>query len=154
MSARSFCVKNVSAIANDIGTTLLVYRRKNFWRKGLEVAWGDPKRLSDGDVLRFQWPSIGLGWEDGLLKFSRAMARPTSFTDRELVERVLKSNTTIKVIVGGRDRAVSAKHVENFFAPYRDRIEIVEMATSGHDPFEENVDEFLEVLERLLGPGE
>ena len=63
------------------------YRGKNFWRKGLELAWGDPKKLYDSDVLRFQWPSIGKGWEDGLVTFARAMSQPTAVSDAELVNK-------------------------------------------------------------------
>ncbi|CAB9525306.1 expressed unknown protein [Seminavis robusta] len=126
---------------------------KNFWRKGLETVWGDSKRLLDGDVLRFQWPAIGLGWEDGMLRFTQAMAtEPTTLTDQELVEQVLNadSNAVITVIVGGNDKVVSSKVVQNFLAPYGDRIRIVEMAGLGHDPFEEDVDGFINLLEQLL----
>ena len=66
------------------------------------------------------------------------------------MEKVLQSNATIKVIVGGRDRVVPAQQVKAFLQPYQDRIEIVEMEGLGHDPFEEDVDGFLEVLEQLL----
>jgi pimeloyl-ACP methyl ester carboxylesterase len=78
------------------------------------------------------------------------MSKPTSFTDRELVEKVLQSNATIKVIVGGRDRVVPAKQVRAFLQPYQDKVEIVEMEGLGHDPFEEDVEGFLGVLEKML----
>ena len=137
-------------LALTLPSTCHLISLKNFWRNGLELAWGDPKRVLDGDVLRFQWPSIGLGWEDGILKFCTAMLRQTHFTDRELVEQVLNSGATIKVIVGGKDRVVSARHVKRFFQPYGDRIQIEEMEGLGHDPFEEDTEGFLSVLEHML----
>lgn len=144
----AFCAeKHVGAMLTSLAQSL---RYKNFWRNGLQLVWGDPKKVLDGDVVRFQWPAVGMGWEEGLLKFSQAMLQPTHFTDRELIEQVLNSNATIKVIVGGSDRIVSANHVKSFFGPYRDRIEVVEMEGLGHDPFEEDIDGFLSVLERMV----
>ena len=69
---------------------------------------------------------------------------------RELVEQVLNSNASIKVVVGGSDRVVSANHVKSFFGPYRNRIEVVEMEGLGHDPFEEDMDQFLGILQQVL----
>ena len=74
----------------------------------------------------------------------------TAFTDQELLEQVLDSNTTITVIVGGKDPVVSPKTAQKFLEPYRDRIRIVEMEGMGHDPFEEDVDGFVNVVERIL----
>ena len=130
--------------------TLVFGRTKGFWRKGLEAAWGDRKRLLDGDVLRFQWPSIGLGWEDGLFKFAQAMSMPTSNTDRELLESALESNARITVIVGTSDMVVSSRMLKKFLKPYLDRIRIVEMEGLGHDPFEEDVEGFVQLVKGLL----
>ena len=91
----------------------LVGSGKNFWRKGLQAVWGDSKKLKDSDVLRFQWPAIGKGWEDGLLTFTRAMAQPTAMTDAGLVEQVLQTetNATVTVILGSQDRVVRTDQV-------------------------------------------
>ena len=45
---------------------------------------GDPLRLTDSDVLRFQWPSVGQGWEDGLLNFARSRILSSSHPDAAL----------------------------------------------------------------------
>lgn len=43
------------------------------WRAVLESAWVDPSKLTeDSDVLRYSWPSIGTGWEEGILNFASA----------------------------------------------------------------------------------
>lgn len=72
------------------------------------------------------------------------------FTDRELIEQALDANVTIKVILGCKDRVVTPQHMRNFFTPYRDRIQIVEMEDTAHNPHEEDLDAFLGVLEQML----
>jgi hypothetical protein len=129
----------------------LFSRGKRFWRRGLKCVWGDPKKVLDGDVVRFQWPSIGSGWEDGLLRFASAMITQRSkMTDTELVEQVLQSNAVITVVLGTKDKVVCSRAVKRFLAPYKDRVRIEEMKGLGHDPFEENVPGFVDLVERLL----
>lgn len=134
-------------------TSAYILRRvvgaKNSWRTGLRVAWGDPDRLSDSDVLRFQWPSIGSGWESGLLTFARAQSLPTDLTDRELMESVLKlPNTKVLVIVGRKDRIVPVATVREFIADFPS-VEVVELDGLGHDPFEEDKQSFVRAMEDL-----
>ena len=139
-----------------VPTASYVLRRvvglQNFWRNGLKAAWGDPEKLSASDVLRFQWPSIGKGWERGLLDFASAQGMPSAMTDSELVERVLAQSTAAKILViyGSKDRVVSPNSVRSFFEPYRSRVKLVEIEGSGHDPFEEDTDRFVEIVEEAL----
>lgn len=124
--------------------------RKNFWKQGLQLAWGDPKKVSDSDALRFQWPSIGAGWERGLIKFAQAQARPTLLTDSELLQEVLKlENTTVAVIYGSNDRVVSSKIINKFFQSFP-QVPLVELDGLGHDPFEEDTESFVRVVVELL----
>jgi pimeloyl-ACP methyl ester carboxylesterase len=131
----------------------LIDSRKNFWKHGLQLVWGDPKKVSDSDALRFQWPSIGAGWERGLVKFAQAMAQPcppTHLTDSELLQEVLKlENTTVAVIYGSNDRVVSPKIVNNFFQSFP-QVPLLELDGLGHDPFEEDTERFVRVVEELL----
>ena len=121
-----------------------------FWRRGLSLAWGDAQRLKDSDVARFQWPSIGEGWEQGLLNFVRAQTLPRQLTDEELVQQVLSlPNTTLDVVVGSSDRVVPSKKVRKFFESFSS-VRIVEMEGLGHDPFEEDVEGFVNVAAKLL----
>jgi hypothetical protein len=54
--------------------------------------------------LRFTWPAIGKGWEEGLLRFTRAMS---TFSDTDLVQRVAgRPNARIIVILGSRDKVI------------------------------------------------
>lgn len=125
----------------------------NFWKKGLGQVWGNPSHLSDSDVLRFQWPSIGKGWERGLLSFALAQSRQGSsdgVTDAELMEQVLAlPNSRVVVIRGEKDRVVPKKLVDGFFNKFPN-VTIHELKGQGHDPFEEQVDVFVETVGSIL----
>lgn len=125
---------------------------KNFWRKGLETVWGDPKGLKDSDVLRFQWPSIGLGWEDGLVKFSRAQALPPQISDQQAMAELLQgdNNATITIILGSKDKVIQRHRVMKFLEPFKEKVRVYEMDGLGHDPFEEDPDRFVRVVEEAL----
>lgn len=75
------------------GLRRLVCGTSDFWRNGLVLAWGDPRRLTDRDVLRFQWPTVGRGWEDGIINFARSRilsARlPGALDDARLLREVM-----------------------------------------------------------------
>jgi len=137
------------------GLRRLVGGSPNFWRKGLASAWGDPKRLSDSDVLRFQWPSIGMGWEQGLLNLVRSKLSSSSksvLDDGELLQQVSSlPNTKVVIIYGSRDRIVKfegsvAEKVKKEFPT----VHIVRMEGLGHDPYEEDVDGFLRELKAVV----
>lgn len=136
----------------------LVCGNKEFWRKGLAVAWGDPNALADDGVLRYQWPSIGLGWERGLVSFSRAKifgtpsSRPEYDDDRRLLQDVLDlPNTRVILMYGSKDRVVG---IEGAVAESLKRefptVELVRLEGQGHNPFEEDVDGFLMDLDKVL----
>ena len=137
------------------GLRRLVGGTPNFWKKGLASAWGDSKRLSDSDVLRFQWPSIGMGWEQGLLNLVRSKLSSSSVTaldDMELLNQVSSlPNTKIVIIYGNLDNIVRfegsvAEKVKEDFPT----VQIVRMEGLGHDPFEEDVEAFLRELKAVV----
>mmetsp|Transcript_24933 Transcript_24933/g.41332 ORF Transcript_24933/g.41332 Transcript_24933/m.41332 type:complete len:456 (+) Transcript_24933:168-1535(+) len=120
-----------------------------FWKRGLQSVWGDSELVTDSDALRFQWPSIGKGWEHGLLRFAHAMAGVSDGQD--LVKLVAnRPNTRIVVILGEKDKVISRSTINKIFSPYPN-IPIVEVEGSGHDPFEENGDGFIDLVEKVLG---
>ena len=125
-----------------------VRRSRNSWKLGLTAAvWGDPKKVTDSDVLRYQWPAIGHGWESGLLKFARAQRR---VDDRALLRQVLDlPHTTVAVVLGARDKVVPSKSIRSFMKDFEE-VPIIEMEEIGHDPFEEDVDGFVRCVEDLL----
>jgi len=138
------------------GLRRLVGGRKDFWRKGLSLAWGDPNRLSDSDILRFQWPSIGKGWEKGLINFTRSKLpsspSPYALNDGQLLREVSnQKDTKVVIVYGSKDRVV---RIEGEVAEMLEReyphVKLVRMEGSGHDPFEEDVDGFLLELEKAL----
>jgi len=127
--------------------------RPGFWRKGLQLVWGDANRLNDSDVLRFQWPAIHRGWEAGLVRFARAQARafPSDdlglMPDEELLIRALAlPNTKVEVILAEKDRVVNPQRSRRFLEPFP-IVKVQELAGLGHDPFEEDVDAFLHAIE-------
>jgi pimeloyl-ACP methyl ester carboxylesterase len=126
------------------------------WKSGLKAAWGDPAKVSDGDVLRFSWPSIGENWEEGILNFASAQGLPQEDElddDRTLLQRVLDlPNTKVVVVLGSKDRVVPSTHVKKFMENFdrKDRVPIIELDGLGHDAFEEDTEAFCDAVDQLL----
>lgn len=151
-----FLVGSVKTILSNVAgrmarwTLRRVVGTRGFWRRGLSLAWGDPNRLTDTDVLRFQWPSILTGWEQGLLDFARAQGLPVLESDQELLDQVLQDpNTQVSVMLGSNDRVVRPEHVHKFFQKYP-AVKVKVLPGLGHDPFEEDVHGFVDEVEKLL----
>ena len=126
-----------------------IIQYQNFWRKGLSQAWGDPTRLSDSYVLRFQWPSIGKGWERGLISFALAAQ---SSDDADLLRRVASlPDTTVVIAYGTKDNIVRVDDTMlNKLRRDFSNVKLVRLEGQGHDPFEEDKDFFLAELEKVL----
>jgi len=146
----------------------------NAWRKGLEAAWGDPSCVTeDSDVLRYSWPSIGAGWEDGILNFAAAQGLPQEDDlddDALLFQRVLElPRTKVLVVLGARDRVVPTASVKAFLETVRlssssssssssqqsdaasaSEPIVVEMEGLGHNAFEEDRTAFVQTVEQLV----
>ena len=122
------------------------------------MVWGNPSLLSDTDALRFQWPSIGRGWEKGLLAFTRSRVSSTCYYnggELQLLQDVADMDKTKVIIVHGTlDPVVpiqrSVDIVERRRHGNKDII-FLEMESVGHDPFEENTDEFLKIIMPHIG---
>lgn len=115
----------------------------------MSQAWGDPKRLSDSDVLRFQWPSIGKGWERGLISFARAVQ---SSDDADLLRRVASlPDTSVVIVYGTKDNVVRVKEkaLDKLKLDFP-TVKVIKLEGLGHDPFEEDVGTFLTELEKVL----
>lgn len=129
---------------------------KGSWKAGLKGAWGDPAKVKDGDVLRFSWPSIGMGWEEGILRFASAQGMRQEDeldNDRTLMQRVLElPNTKVAIILGSKDRVVTPKQVRSFMndADPDNKVSIIELDGLGHDAFEEDEERFGRVVDELL----
>jgi pimeloyl-ACP methyl ester carboxylesterase len=152
-------------------------KKNGFWRRGLGTVWGDATRLSDADILRFQWPSIGQGWEDGLIQFSKAQFASSSSSSasrdsgsnnhdhdnddaRSILQQLMTTvhpQVTVDVIVGEKDPLVPVKSIDKFFADFmstngsdKNAVRVRVLPGLGHDPFEEDVEAFAVTLEDLL----
>ena len=125
----------------------------------MALAWGDDNCLSESDILRFQWPSIGKGWEQGLINFTRAriLSSPSSqhtLDDGQLLTKVASlKGTQVVIMYGSNDKVVriDGAVAEQMRKDYPN-IKLVRMEGQGHDPFEEKVDEFVSVLENAIIP--
>ena len=135
------------------------------WKKGLEGVWGDPSKVTeDSDVLRYSWPSIGYGWEEGILKFASAQVLPTDDPlddDLILMRRVLDlPNTKVIIVLGSNDKVIPTRSVENFLkqvmslaSSTKDNeidVPIVELEGLGHCAFEEDREAFCDAVEALV----
>jgi pimeloyl-ACP methyl ester carboxylesterase len=125
---------------------------KNFWKSGLRSVWGNPDGVSDSDALRFQWPSIGAGWERGLLEFARAqtMGDPDDVDDVTLLREVVNlPNTTVAIVLGAKDKVIPTSMSQRFLKDFPD-VPVINLEGLGHDAFEEDIEQFLDVTEKIL----
>jgi pimeloyl-ACP methyl ester carboxylesterase len=129
----------------------------HFWKVGLRLVWGNPNRLSNSDAVRFQWPSIGLGWESGLLDFVHEQLWDeynghVGETDEGLMQLVLERPNIqpVQVIWGTKDLVIPASVLYGFCSKFPSLPPVIELEGSGHDPFEEQVDEFCSVLLAIM----
>lgn len=128
------------------------------WKKGLEGAWGEPKKLTeDSDVLRYSWPSIGYGWEEGILDFAGAQVLPADDElddDVLLLRKVLEQpHTKVLIVLGSRDRVIPTRSVERFLelvGASPSDVPIVELEGLGHCAFEEDRETFCDAVEQLV----
>ena len=120
----------------------------------LRLVWGDPKSVTASDALRFQWPAIGQGWEAGLLAFTRSRILGIDTYpggDYALLNDVLSlPNTSIAIIAGSNDKIIPPSATQNVANRFSPQIRFVQLDGRGHDPFEEDKDEFVQVVEALL----
>jgi pimeloyl-ACP methyl ester carboxylesterase len=141
----------IRTVVLDFGVMYVLRRvvgRPGFWKNGLRLAWGDPNRLTETDVLRFQWPSIGKGWESGLLSFTRSrIASSCAYRGGEvqlLCDVLSLPNTRVILVQGTKDPIVPATMAKRIADHCQGRIHLIELEGQGHDPFEESVDVFVQ----------
>jgi len=121
--------------------------RSNFWFKGLQLAWGNPDLVTESDALRFQWPSIGLGWENGLLAFTRSrISSVCTYVGGELklLDDVVElPNTSVVIVHGSEDPVIPVRISQNIAQRLKSSITYIELEDQGHDPFEEGIEVFV-----------
>jgi len=124
-----------------------------FWNKGLRLVWANPDLVTDNDSLRYQWPSIGLGWEKGLLAFTRSRLTTTciySGREIELLRDVVNMpNTKVVIVHGSKDRVIPPGMSQKI-TDTLEKVILVEALGEGHNPFEENLYKFIETIEARL----
>jgi len=136
------------------------------WRKGLAAAWGEPQSLEEtGEILRYSWPSVGTGWERGILSFCGAQVLPEQDPfddDVVLMQAVLGlPNTKVLIVLGEKDRVVPRSSVFSFLEKVRVATAasgaatktvpvVVELESLGHVAFEEDPKTFCDTVEQLV----
>lgn len=139
------------------------------WKKGLEGVWGDPNKVNkNSDVLRYSWPSIGHGWEEGILNFAGAQvlsADDELDDDFLLLRKVLDlPHTKVLIVLGSKDKVIPTKSVETFVervaslgsssggetSSNNNNVPIVELDGLGHCAFEEDREAFCDAVEQLV----
>jgi len=127
--------------------------QNKFWMKGLSAAWGDPNRVNDYTVLRYQWPSIISDWTEGLLSFTKAKVSGLdsySGGDVKLLNDVVSApNTSVYIIHGSKDRVIPLKNSKAFVKLFP-QIPLVILDGMGHNPFEEDVEGFTLAVQDLI----
>ena len=121
----------------------------NFWGKSLRIAWGAPEKLSDSDALRFQWPAIGKGWESGLLAFTRSRILstcPYNGGELQLLQELASMENTRVIIVHGTSDPVVPVKMSKKIVEHLEDVTFVEIHGSGHDPFEEDIEDFVDKI--------
>jgi pimeloyl-ACP methyl ester carboxylesterase len=157
-SAQKYTTKAFRFIQHGVVFALRrIVGQAHFWKVGLRLAWGNPNKLSNSDALRFQWPSIGLGWESGLLDFVHDQLWDeynghVDETDEGLMQLVLERPNIqpVQVIWGTKDLVIPASVLYGFCSKFPSLPPVIELEGSGHDPFEEQVDEFCSVLVAIM----
>ena len=150
----------------------IIKSSKGFWKNGLSSAWGDPNLVTNTTILKYRWPSVGSGWEKGLISFSKAQimslrqtpsASSAQSRDEEanfdylenrsymqLLQDVLElPNTKVVIIHGNKDFVVPLKNSERLANEFSN-LRLIVLDGQGHDPFEEKVPDFIDAVESIF----
>ena len=119
----------------------------------MSQAWGDPRLLSDSDVLRFQWPSIRRDWEKGLIAFTKSRISGTCAHpggDLALLQEVIAlPNCRVVIAHGSKDAIIPLKLIQKIQSRFPN-ITYVSFEGQGHDPFEEKPDIFVDRIYEVI----
>lgn len=127
-----------------------VVASKDAWRSGLQAVWGNPDLVSDDDVLRYRWPSLSKGWEEGLINFSTARGRTSSVDEIQiLADAIQKPNVKVCIIHGTKDPVIPFQYSKDLLKVFPD-IKLEAMEGLGHNCFEENPSKFVSLVKKLL----
>ena len=128
-------------LARGVGTP-------GFWAVGLRQTAG--KEISEECCLAFQWPSIGRGWEDGLLAFAKSRVLsvcPYAGGELELLDDVLMlPEVSVVIIHGTNDKLVPISMSRDIVEGAIGDIKLVELEGAGHLPMSESPAEFVDLV--------
>ncbi|GMI30024.1 hypothetical protein TrCOL_g10873 [Triparma columacea] len=132
-----------------------------FWKKGLAQAWGDGSKVTDEEVNLYRYPSVGKGWERGLLKFTAAQARGEGrFVaeggrggDGELLLEVCKACDEVVILHGKKDGIVpvrNSRNLKKWVEEEGGELRLVELEGVGHVAHEEVAEEFVKFCQDFM----
>lgn len=129
-------------LARGVGTS-------GFWQVGMQQTCGK-KVLSYENCLAFQWPSIGRGWEDGMLAFAKSRVLsvcPYAGGELELLDDVLMlPEVSVLIIHGTNDTVVPISMSRGIVKGAFGDINLVEIEGAGHMPMLENPVDFVDLI--------
>jgi len=80
----------------------------------------NPKILKDNDVLHFQFPAVGKGWELGMVHFVQALMTASMSidypSDQDQLQAVLNlpNVRSVDVILGSNEHVITSSRVRGF----------------------------------------
>jgi len=112
--------------------------------------------MGESDALRYEWPSVALNWERGLLAFTRSRLVSKALYpggEFKLLNDVLDdSNTSVIILHGTKDIVIPLSMSKKLVERFKDKnISLVQFEGASHNPFEEASDKFVNEVEKLIG---
>jgi pimeloyl-ACP methyl ester carboxylesterase len=129
----------------------LVVGSGKFWVRGLSLARGDPKTLTQRDVDAYRRPMAVRNWAGGILNFTRSMVLERQTEVLCLIGQLVKACPDLPVLIvhGSRDRIIPLSNSQ-VIARQIPRATLIVMPGKGHVPHEEDGEEFASIVDKWL----
>ncbi|MBA0782364.1 hypothetical protein Gotri_000256 [Gossypium trilobum] len=116
----------------------------------VRTAWYDSKQVDEHIIDGYTKPLRTKGWDKALVEFTAAMlVKGESETKPPLSKRLHEISCPVLIVTGNADRIVPSWNAERLSrAIPHSKLEVIK--NCGHLPHEEQVDEFVRVVEKFL----
>ena len=132
-----------------------------FWKRGLTSARGNKSGLDEDTVNLYRYPSVGEGWEVGLLNFCKAQwggggkyegSRGRAGDGELLLDACLECDEVV-ILHGVKDRIVPIRNslrLKEFVEREGGRIRVRGLEGVGHVAHEERRGEFVKMVKEIV----